>query len=60
MACILSLSRSDDGPAGGAGHGKRNFAMTLRSFERAFDALVAVAFVSLSLLVAGATAVVGA
>ena len=34
--------------------------MTLRTFERAFDTLVAVAFVSLSLLVAGATAVVGA
>lgn len=37
--------------------------MTIRSipaFAHAFDAIVAVAFVALSLIVAGATAVVGA
>jgi hypothetical protein len=37
--------------------------MTIRSipaFAHAFDAIVAVAFVSLSLILAGATAIVGA
>jgi len=34
--------------------------MTIRTLPRAFDSLVAVAFVVLSLALAGATAVVGA
>ncbi len=34
--------------------------MTIRTLPRAFDAVIAVAFVVLSLALAGATAVVGA
>ena len=65
MGCILALSRWMGGRVIRPDTNKRKTVMTIRSipaFAHAFDTdtVIAIAFVSLSLLVAGATAIVGA